>query len=212
MMTINSELLRFIKFITQAMSPDDPDVNQTRTRHWQSVGRFVLAFALVEENLQAALRKTAEVTPEVARAIFSGTRVDTASSYIKRIAEAQQWPKDRLEDIDYIFKQLGEITRVRNDLLHYGVIPEKEGGWTTSNELVAHIPARSRETEVSPQHLESMADDCMNIVLHLIVNIESDDATRQEILQKSAAVLARAWRYKPEKRSGAEGSILSFPQ
>jgi hypothetical protein len=208
-----ADFIRFIKIIQQAIRPDDPAAPPDRGAHWQSLGRFVLTFALVEDNLQAALRICAGVTSEVARAIFSGTRVDAACSYIRRIAEAKNWSEDRKKEIDYIFRQTAEITRVRNDILHYGVSRSTDEGYTTSTELVAHMQDRIRKTSVSAEQLDAMSDDCLKIVVHLVVNFILDEATQKTVhdLGAASAVLGRAWRYKPAPQPGRRESILEFP-
>src|SRR5262249_53279212 len=45
--------------------------------YYQRLGAFIQAFAKLEATMQDALRVFCNVTPEVARSIFSGTRAET---------------------------------------------------------------------------------------------------------------------------------------
>jgi hypothetical protein len=99
---------------------------------------------MVEADMQHALWRTAGVKSPIEPAIFSGTRIDAAASFIKRIAEAEGWPAKRRRTLDDVSAQLGEITRVRNDILHYGASATGKDEWTISNKLVAHTADRIR--------------------------------------------------------------------
>src|SRR5215217_3261382 len=114
------------------------------SKYYDAVGRFVSMFSTVEEYMQRALWRCSGIAAPIAPAIFSGTRVDAASGYIKRIAEAQNWPKEEREELDEIVSQLSEITRLRNDILHYGANWSSPTELTVSNELLAHTPAKIR--------------------------------------------------------------------
>jgi hypothetical protein len=171
-------------------------------QYWEALGRFVSVFSLVEENMQVALWRCVGVKAPVAPAIFSGTRVDAASGYIKRIAEAQHWPRRKQQEIEDVFKQLAELTRVRNDILHYGASMTGPDEWVVSNKLVAHVKERIRNTRISVKILVQMSEDLSKIMLHLVMIERRGKPVRAH--PSVEAVLKRAWLYKPDRQSGSQ--------
>jgi hypothetical protein len=84
---------------------------------------------------------------EAGQAIFSGTRTAAAIDNIRRIADAQNWTDEQRAPLAAASDQLGEITRIRNDILHYGTrITGLEGERYATNAFVAHTKERIRET------------------------------------------------------------------
>lgn len=131
--------------------------------YWKALGRFVSTFSLVENRMQITLWRIAGIKPPVAPAIFSGTRAKAAGEFLRRIGEAQKWPKKDMVFLNHIIAQLGELTRVRNDILHYGAKSEGEGKWTVSTALVAHVESQIRITKVSTEILDQMSADLLTI-------------------------------------------------
>jgi hypothetical protein len=86
--------------------------------YYEALGRFVHAFSGVESMLMFALKTYAKVSWPVARAIFSGVRVEQSMDFVNRICDAfdpgDEWRKE-LEDV---FTQLRAINEIRNSLLH----------------------------------------------------------------------------------------------
>ena len=83
------------------------------------LGHFISMYSLAERALKAVLVRETRVSGVVARAIFSGTRTDQASQFIRRCYEARNKavPAGLAEALEH----LTVITALRNDLLHYGV-------------------------------------------------------------------------------------------
>lgn len=163
---------------------------------WEAIGSFVSTYALVETNMQRALWRSAGIAPPTAQALFSGTRTDAAMNLIRRIAEAEQWAPERKAITDNVFSQLGEITRLRNDLLHYGATPDELDSWTISNAIVAHTAERLRVTKITLLTLRDAEWDLYKIATHLVVI-----AHGWLHVPEFNDILADAWRYKPERQS-----------
>jgi hypothetical protein len=178
-------------------------------QYWQALGGFVSMFSLVEENMQAALWRCVGVGAPVAPAIFSGTRIDAAMGYIRRIAEAQNWPRRKQDEIADVFKQLGELTRVRNDILHYGASMTGPDEWVVSTKLVAHTKDRIRSTKISVAILNQMSDDLYKIMLHLAGIVRRGKHVRTPPVVE--AILKRAWLYRPDRQSETPGPRPSKP-
>lgn len=106
-----------------------------RELYWMSLGRFIAQFSLVETLLLMLLAFLAKIEPHVGPAILSGTRMDTAKDYIKRLLEAKPDARINMVELNDVFARLTLITRIRNDLLHHGVKEDQVSGLITSNAL-----------------------------------------------------------------------------
>ena len=136
-------------------------------QYLRAVGDFVTIFAIVEKSVNEALQHFTGVTPTIAACLFSGTRIDGAMSYLKRIAEATRWSAGKSKLLDHIKLQLGEITQLRNDLLHYGTTGETADTLFISNSHLAHIASRIRETKISAKILGIAFTDLWAIMFFL---------------------------------------------
>jgi hypothetical protein len=163
-------------------------------KYWEALGRFVATFALVEQNMQMTLWQVVGVKPPTAQAIFSGTRVKPASDYITRIAEAKKWTIDEREIIKDVLSHLGEISRVRNDILHYGATQSISDEWIVTNKTEAHIASKIRTTRISITNIDQMIADLDKIIFHLIAIAER--GRTKPFPPAFDAVLKHAWQYK----------------
>jgi hypothetical protein len=182
-----------------------------RDEFHRALGEFVAQFAAVENNMHLALRTCAGVSAQMAATLFSGTRTEAAAQNIRRISEAEKWPEPRAKEAEYIFKQLSEINRVRNDLLHYGAKPISENKlvpplgadeWIVSNELVAHTPERVRKTKITPAILGLLTRDLQKIRMTLVVLFAPGG---EQARPRWDHELKRAWLYKPAQPSQKAG-------
>lgn len=166
--------------------------------YYTALGRFLSAYALVEANAQYILRVCANVSDAVGKSLFSGTRVTAAIEYLARIAEAETWSKEKRSHLDTVQEQLGELTRVRNDILHYGASRTGiDGEWFTTNAIVAHTQKRLRQTRITPDILKDMTHDCYKIAAHITLVGEGEISPYS--LHAIGDLLSASWRYKPEK-------------
>jgi hypothetical protein len=195
--------------MTDTSSGISPETLKPEARQFlERVGHFVIFFSMVENMMQRTLWHFAGVNSPIAPAIFSGTRTD-ASKYIKRIADATGWPKDRFESFEAIMLQLGEITQTRNDLLHYGITGDSVDTLVVSNSISAHIKERVRTTKISSEILEKMSFDLFMICFQLKALMEHVpgrsiiDVVRIDKKVPLIPAGFAAWQYKPE-RQGAQ--------
>ncbi len=86
--------------------------------YWAALGKFLHRYALAEATLNQVLRICANVTDDHAKALFSGTRVTSAISFIRRIHEADG--KKLSPWLDRAFPKLSELTSARDEILHQG--------------------------------------------------------------------------------------------
>jgi hypothetical protein len=159
--------------------------------YYSELGRFIHRFAVVEAALQVTLWHYAKTSPPIARAVFSGARVDGAISFIKRIIQVQDPGQDAKQDLEEIFAQINVINGVRNLIVHFGAtFGETEA--TTSNSLLALTPDRIQRAPVSAKILEDMNFDLTTILSRLV-------GAHTEGKRNRANDFARqtAWHYKP---------------
>jgi hypothetical protein len=179
--------------------------------YFEALGRFVNEFAAVESALLFALKTYAKVSWPIARAIFSGARVETAIDFVKRICDASDPGQERREELDDVFKQLRAISEIRNSLLHYGSATFSDRGRVTSNVRIAHVPTRIREYPVSVTIINGMAADLQKISYHLTLQCLRPDASFAE---RAAEIpeIAGAWRYKPAQQPRARQGNQTPPR
>ena len=162
--------------------------------YYIALGRFLTAYAHVEGNTLVVLRHCSKVTNEVGQCLFAGTRASAAIDFIKRIADAQEWTDEQREPLEIVTAQLGEITRARNDILHYGTNSTgKDSEWYTTNEFVAHTSNRIRRTKITPDILGDMTHDCMKLSAHIVMIGTTADPS---YLKVAGPILGASWRYK----------------
>jgi hypothetical protein len=165
-------------------------------RYYEALGRFVTIFSELEVDLQRMVWDLAGIHPSIAPTILPGLRIETAMSCVNRIADVQQWDKTRRTELEYIFHQLGDINKLRNDILHYGSKSHDAEQWTVTNLLFAHIPSKVRILKITPDILLNAAMDLSKILLHLLLlfghrHISDGDRAL------SAEIVASPWQYKP---------------
>jgi hypothetical protein len=163
--------------------------------YWQSLGRFISVYSKLEANLQTALWHFSGTPPEIARSVFSGTRVDQALSSIRRIGEAQKWSDAKMERWSKISQQVSIITKVRNDIVHYGATFDGEKH-QFSNELLAHTPETLRQYDVSAAVIDDLALDTIHLIGHVVMFAWGLEIP-PHVAKKFEGALGFAWRYKP---------------
>jgi hypothetical protein len=188
---------------------------EAEDQYIEALGNFVHAFARIEGILALALRVFSGVTGPIARAIFHGVRVDAAVNYIRRILEVTNAPADVKADFELAFTHLGDITRARNDILHYGV--GLGTIWRSDDTIIESSPMivtnkdfaltedRIRETPVSAEILEQMMEDLDVIRAILFGHILLASGRKDDAKRFLGPARKHAWRYKPPRQSSHHG-------
>ncbi len=152
-------------------------------RFLEALGWFVFMFSIIEQQVQNTLWHFTKVDPIIARCILSGTRIDAAFRQLKRIAEATEWPANRKHLLDHVTQRMGDITRFRNDLLHYGISGESSDTAVVTNEKYAHVKSRIRTTNISAPILDQKSSE-MVAIMCLIGFIKGDIISLDDVLSK----------------------------
>jgi hypothetical protein len=181
---------------------------QSDPAYWQALGQFIEAFAVVEASIFTTLAYYAKVTPSVARALFSGTRVDASISYIRRIWEVRPLKAPgRRADLDAIFQQLKAMTDMRNRILHYGTIVTSDRGRITSTHHRALVPDKIEERRASVQDLMDMTHDTALIANALLWDLHPETRAKRGTRGYTQPILGSAWRYKPELPTAQQKAV-----
>lgn len=181
-------------------TPTRSPFKETRAEYFAALGEFIHAFAYAEASLQYALWREAGVSSMVARAVFSGVRIDQGKDLINRLIDATG--RKRPPEIAAAFAQLTELTKARNDLVHYGAAFQA-GGIEVSNEISAHTPDRLRVRPISKAILEAMTADTRRI--SAMIGLHSSmrgakPADRAGFSDDLAFLASQAWQYKPSQQ------------
>ncbi|MHA1548016.1 MAG: hypothetical protein ACTSU0_10020 [Alphaproteobacteria bacterium] len=160
-----------------------------------SLGRFVSTFANTETHIQTVLWHFAGVEAPIAPAVFSGVRINAALGSLKRIADAKKWDKRKTDELKELSQRMGEITQLRNDILHFGATPDWPKGHVVSNRLFAHTEERIRETRVTAARLDAANADLHKIQDHFTV-LAWNDIIPEDARSDFVATLRRPWQYK----------------
>lgn len=177
----------------------------SQSAYFLALGRFMHAFAQVERTLFHVLWKQSGTSYEVAKAVFSGARADTARDYINRILDATD--QARPPELTRAFAQFGIITKARNDIVHYGADFEAPEQFTVSNFIAAHVPSKRQTTVISAEILDDMRADLTPIggvlASHLWRLVCAEEGLKTSRMDQMLATYAEQipWRYKPQRLS-----------
>jgi hypothetical protein len=185
--------------------PNDPNPLNPPTaemrEYWEALGRFIHHFARVEAHIAVNLWKLTRISTRIAQAVLSGVRVNDATSLTNRVLAATRASQATKDEFDYIFKQLNPITKVRNDILHYGTEFATGTEFTTSNRLIAYLNETIRETPVSATILTEMTDDLVTMQ-RLLGRLHTTGWVPPEVQDQIFGPHSRGtWRYKPPSQA-----------
>jgi len=168
-----------------------------RADYFAGLGEFIHVFSQVEAQLQYALWNEAGVSPEVAKAVFSGVRLDQGKNLIIRLQDATR--KERNTLLDSAFAQLKILTSARNDIVHYGA--RFEGGKIhISTAMAAHVPERLRVTPIGKDTFQAMISDLHHIKWVVILHMLSKGTPPPQYERDVLSASERPWQYRPPQQ------------
>lgn len=158
--------------------------------YFEALGRFIEAYAHAEYAAHSLLVHLTGMKPKVANAALSGTKVDGALSFMRRIYAATETSIP--SEIEEAFTRLAVLNTSRNELVHLGTFIEDS--WrVVSNEVKAHTPSKVKRWRITTETLKHMENDAIKIASTLTVY--RLPALRQDEAHKRA--LSLAWQYTP---------------
>lgn len=179
-----------------SITPEIPPFE--RSRYYSELGRFISIYSIAEAALRGVLQRTAGIDEPTSLAIFSGTRTDQASSFIRRCYEAkgEKIPQELAD----LLQQMAIITNLRNDLVHHGI--DFTTAPPTANNRRSALSARAiRQTVVTERVLESASWDCGRLVLGFFTYVFPDADSDEKILSDRAFAVRTPWHYIPQQPS-----------
>lgn len=167
-------------------------LNHPRGAYYFALGRFIHHFAKIEDALLALLWHESGVPDAVARAIFTGFRLEATKDAINRCRSVAGKKEDAT--LKRAFAQLTVINASRNLILHYE--PETTRDWQEKrSNWRQRLVGNETELLVSPEMLEQMIQDLQIIKLAMVISKwpdrDSEQARKQEMLAN------QGWQYKP---------------
>lgn len=181
--------------------PDVPGSSPEKyDAYWKALGKFIHEFARIEAALQLLLWRLSKMDPKLAKAVFSGTRIDGASQFIRRLLEVRPIDKKKEAVLLDMLTQLKIINDVRNLIVHHGAKVQEGDLWLVTNKHTAHAARSLQEMQISVKMLNAMTSDLSRIGLNLtLLSTPRQPAT---LFSRYARLLTGAWLYKPSPRSG----------
>lgn len=168
-------------------------------KYWMTLGRFIQEFSQLETFIQVFLMIETKVDQTVAKAIFSGVRIDQGKSYIKRTRQALGKPDDKA--LNHIFEQITVITKARNEILHNGASFEKDEEEGIVSNAFRAMPGSEYSFPVSAEILDDLIGDIIRIQTALINFMAEGTGIPEEIMDKSSEAALSPWFYKSPERS-----------
>jgi hypothetical protein len=158
--------------------------------YFEALGRFIDNYSDAEYAIYDYLVSLTGLDFNSANAILSGTRVDAAISFIRRLHAAR-----RVEisvEVEDVLVHLATLNTARNELVHFGTYFDSDRWRVVSTAAKAHLPEKAKEWRISTNTLYDMADDAEKAALTLLAILKPSLKRRTD--WKDA--LSRAWLYK----------------
>ncbi|QIL73279.1 hypothetical protein G7048_24780 [Diaphorobacter sp. HDW4B] len=174
----------------------------------RALGKLTLGWADMEKVIRITLRHYAGVTPEVARALFSGTRAKTAMDMIESIAHNTDMEKARIDDLREVFPVISSINTMRDFLVHYvdGSLIESDDNdprlRKLSNRGASSRVGKGKTYWISSALIYDMCHDLTECCWRLLAHREATNNTFQRGYGASGA--PAPWRYKHPQPAPAD--------
>jgi hypothetical protein len=165
-----------------------------------ALGRFVDAFSQTENFMHYVLRWYTQTPSPIAKAIFSGTRIEVNRGFLRRLRDVGHINDDDWNSLEHTLDQLKIINDKRNDILHYGARDIADGEAYVTNALMALTQERVSSFPISPRILRDMTADLRSIMILLLVR-HMGLPTPEPLRVQAQETQRSAWRYKPPQRS-----------
>jgi hypothetical protein len=194
-------------FIYTISASETEEGKKRLSEYYEALGRFVDLFSRLEAAVTFTLWHYAKTSPDIAKIIFAGAKIEVGSAYIKQLAKATAATQELQDDLEYVLQQVGDINSARNFILHYGAESVAEGNAFVTNALKAKGEPTS--FPISPTILDQMSSDLRKISLHLNYRHLGRLPLRSAEVSDSLNEAFRApWQYKhpvqPKERSKTE--------
>lgn len=138
-----------------------PKLYDDHAEYHQALGVFVEMYASTERMTHILLWSVAGVDMPTGQAIWPSVRVSVAVSTIRRLHEARGETIPPL--LDEALSHLITITGLRDNILHYGTMPDEKGR-LVSTEMQSYSPDRLVSFRVTRPLLNSLIQDLQIVI------------------------------------------------
>ena len=175
----------------------------------EALGQLCWNFSITEAQIKFVLYRVMGIMPNIGNAALSGIKINEMMSVITRLGDAQKWSDEQKNEWTYIQSQLGIITALRNNILHYGAY-RLGSDYIVSNQQVIHIPERLSAIKISRQTLLNASHDLAqaDVKINLLFRMQELEPTQVEHLKKA---LTSSWRYKQPPQASIQGKTQNKP-
>jgi len=135
---------------------------ERRKEYFAHLGALLWYYASVEWMINHLVRYYYKIPEQKANIALGQLRYDSAVDHLNRLRIAGIIPDDDNIEIILIKEQLGAITRLRNDMVHY-TQEETPDGYILSTESWAYNAKKIRKFIVSTETLSDASYDLMRI-------------------------------------------------
>jgi hypothetical protein len=162
---------------------------------WSALGRFIYDFSGIERFLFLYLLVTSKMPIADAQAVFTDAKIDKAKQAIKRLRQARGLPGD--DRLDCAFNQLADITRLRNDLVHYGPTPKPDGSFEISDLLWKLNNPRTYR--VAAEDIRNATVDLGTLMEFHLKHMLTEISPEIPFIKNMPQVALLPWKYKPSQ-------------
>jgi hypothetical protein len=174
------------------LDPDWP-LTEKHPVYWAALGRFVHRFALLERQIHYLLQLWAGMKQEPAQVLLAGVKASAAVDMIPKLRASAGRGFD--EDLKRAFEHYKRINSVRNLIVHFAAILERDAFVARDGKRPPH---EDRVVAVQPDTLDAMTDDLQTIAATLFVSqCEANGAPIESFKTDWREVGRAAFRFNP---------------
>lgn len=161
--------------------------------YWMALGEFAYYFSKVEYAMMRTLIIFTRVREPIAKAVYSGTRIRTAISFIRRASE--ETGKTIPAEVDEAFSKIAMINTQRDRLFHYGFeIDENENAFVS--DLDRNITSKAINEPIGVEDLKNLSRDTVTCWARLVVFNHAMLRVPHPSQEAWENAAKRPWRYK----------------
>jgi hypothetical protein len=123
---------------------------------------------------------------------------------LKRLSDAGRIPDFDNKEITELKQHLGQITRLRNDIVHFGInYQDANDDYIVSNQDFSF--KEPRRHHITPSILTGAARDISKIFIRL--SVLGTPNLRDDVYRVYGDLLHEPWRYTPSSQSSPDGEV-----
>lgn len=199
-----------------AQPPDDEAPERLQAEYFYALGRFMHSFSMLEVGVNDLITihvadsiSTDWAKLDLVKSIIGGLRFKPARDTLKRLPRVSRFDDETREEVDRIFKHVGEIHFLRDRLAHNAAGPVKVGDewWFASSNQVNIREGEDLEViRFTVEMLHNAADDLFRADALLRRNVDGLNRMLSRVARVTdpdyAARLREPpapWLYKPSQ-------------